>query len=368
MYNEKIDKLDVCTIRNITINSTATNTVENYKSMDDDIIIINYSHSYSLIPVLNYNNDFAEESNTSKITNAEYKKDVVSNVNSSDDYYDDYFDIISEFDELASSNGTYEADDINYGKYVVLEKNVDMTFIKPNIKSLDHANFSECKKEDTTEDYTLSSDNSESEFLIKREELCRMFYERDEEITNVKCLDYSNECFCYYCRYHETIPDCEVYNFLDKYLIFNTNTNIKYLILVFRLRPEIFSNYDVMANKHLRKYILSYLNMGKMPSDDSFSYDPSKKILENINILNQYYLKAERSINTYIFENLFHQPNIKFIDYVKCDSCKNYLCPKHVYLSNCYFGKCKICKIKRWTICGWCKPGFNKVLACKYLH
>jgi hypothetical protein len=114
-----------------------------------------------------------------------------------------------------------------------------------------------------------------------------------------------------------------------------------------------------MDNIYLKKYILDYLKIN--------NYD-SETFNINLAIKSQYYNAIANTLNIHVYENQFHQSNLKYEDYLKCDYCKCYLCPKHIYLSNCYFSTCNICKEKKWSICGWCKPTFSEQIGCKYLH
>jgi len=408
MYNKKIDNFDVCTICNISINNTADNIVKNNIIMETDTIVINYPNSHFLtvdskqciglteqLSLTEYN---VKDKKDKK--DKQDKQDIIKRINSSDRDYDvelldiiidegfdnnydndfnDYLNKIFELDE--SEKFSSSKSDKKYKEGVVSESDIDTTFSRPICKSSSCIGLNEYAKDDELdelEEYILLSERTNSnstsvqtvsldpDFLIKHEEMCKQFYERDEDLVNKKCVDYSNECFCHYCRNYEVLPDVEVHNFLNKYLILNTNINVKYLILVFRLRPDIFSNYDIMMNKYLKKYILSYLNIKDENSNNIFMKNSEESLFKNTEILS--FMRASNSINEHTFENLFHQSNLKYTDYIKCDSCKNYMCPKHIYLSNCYYAKCKICNVKSWTICGWCKPGFNEVYACKYLH
>lgn len=385
MCIKKIDNLDVCTIYNTTINSTTinsttTNIRENHKSMESDTIVINYPHSYSLMadprhdivsigePQIINGKKFECKKDTVLVMDSLDSLDHCLDIDSLNEHFEDYCDTASELDELIATTEVRETTDVNYGQHVISEIDIDMILTRPISRISSLININEFQKPDAIKKCISQTADTNHYFSTKHEELCKLFYERDETEITVKSSDYSNESFCHYCRNHQVLPDFEIYNFLDKYLMTNTNANIKYLILVFRLRPEIFFRYDVMMNKHLRKYILSYLHLDKSILDDLNLDDPSQIFLKNMNILNQYYSKVASSINSHVYENLFHQVNLKFIDYLRCDSCKNYMCPKHTYLANCYFGKCKSCEVKNWTICGWCKPSFNEDFACKYLH
>lgn len=187
------------------------------------------------------------------------------------------------------------------------------------------------------------------------------FYNKAEDIDIINSSNYNNEHFCYCCKNYMILPDYEKINFLNFHL--SEKKYSKYLILVFRLYPQIFSFSSAMNNCHIRKYILNYLNL-----NDKIVEDETEQMLIDLSIFNKYENVSGYNLKYHIYENLFHQPNLKYCDYIKCDNCKNYLCPKHVYLSNCYYNKCNICFDRFWTICGWCKTTFNEELACKYIH
>jgi len=189
------------------------------------------------------------------------------------------------------------------------------------------------------------------------------FYEKEEDIEIKNSTNYDNGHFCFYCKNYMVLPDYEIINFLNFHL--TQKKYSKYLILVFRLCPNIFSYQLVMENKYLRNYIHNYLNLEEVEFND-----PNEKMIKELIIYSQYEIKTKNSRcnSSHIYENLFYQSNLKYIDYVKCDSCKNYLCPMHIYLSKFNFRDCNICKTKKWSICGWCKYDFNEELACKYIH
>lgn len=190
---------------------------------------------------------------------------------------------------------------------------------------------------------------------ISNDVLNKYFYDRTENYKTEKTTDYTNQNFCYYCSNYMVLPNQEMDNFLNNH--FKINKYSKYLFLVFRLCPYIFYSVDVMSNKYLEKFILTDLNL---QSD----YDKNKKF----DIFNDYNIKNGFQLKPFVFENLFHQPKLNFCDYIKCDICKNYLCPMHVSLSNCFHKKCNICSDKIWNVCGWCKFDFEEHIACKYIH
>jgi hypothetical protein len=206
------------------------------------------------------------------------------------------------------------------------------------------------------------------------EKMYRETYECDESYEIKHSSNYNNHHFCFYCKNHMVIPEYEICTFLECHMIshqdnITNNTAFKkyskYLLLVFRLRPSIFLSHNVMENKYIKNYILDFLGI-----KDKYTNKSEGRTLMDFEILNQYEAKNSNrgNFNSHIFEILFYQPKLDFIDYIKCDSCKNYLCPMHIYLANCVYKKCEICNEKKWTICGWCKPNFNEAIACKYIH
>jgi hypothetical protein len=197
---------------------------------------------------------------------------------------------------------------------------------------------------------------------LKKKELLKLYYNETESEIITKSSNYNNEFFCNYCKNHMLLPDCEIDTFLYDHFMWNKKPkSLKYLYLVFRLSPHIFNREQIMTNKYLRKYIIDYLHVDN-------TYFHKQHIINDLILLNKYFEQVSNCSNLFIFENLFHQPNLTYIDYLKCDSCKNYMCPKHTYLANCYFATCSYCNIKKWTICGWCKLHFDEKYACKYIH
>jgi hypothetical protein len=228
-----------------------------------------------------------------------------------------------------------------------------------DLSKLEFGGTNDWDDKELMDDYILDTQCYDPSVLsVAQENFYKNFYEKTELEESAKSSNYENECFCHYCKNYLVLPQFEILNFLNSH--FTLNKNSKYLILVFRLCPDIFSDCDILTNKYLKRYIMNYLNLSNIIADSTENF-------KNI-VINQYLSKISNSFNSHIYEILFHQSNLKYIDYVKCDSCKNYMCPKHTYLSNCYFAKCKYCNTKTWTICGWCKPGFNEEIACKYLH
>jgi hypothetical protein len=383
MYNKKIDNLDVCIINNISLNIDNTQ-----KMSESEFILINYPQPHISISkfitnnkISEYNNDVVSCSDTyntkSFLDCASVRSDPTYNTKSfldcasvrSDPTYNTKEILDCASDILIIDDRQYEVitdeplarkrfDNTNYIPISKSSSYQDLSKLEfNNLDDLD--NLDDWDDKELMADYIL-----DTQYLIPftpptvEENFYKNFYEKLELDEVAKSSNYDNECFCHYCKNYLVLPQFEILNFLDSH--FTLNKNSKYLILVFRLCPEIFSDCDILTNKYLKKYIMNYLNLYNLIYDSTENF-------KNI-VINQYFSKISNSFNSHIYEILFHQSNLKYIDYVKCDSCKNYMCPKHTYLSNCYFAKCKCCNTKSWTICGWCKPGFNEEIACKYLH
>ncbi len=311
MCNEKKNSIDICNINHI-----SNKKISETHGLNIDIINNNLISSFDNITI--DDNFFIESSNLN----------------------------ISIHDEVNKLN-----------ENGVDEKKIDVINEIENLCELDElTELNELKKD------ILSSNYSESAlYNIVQKDFYKIFYERPEQEEIYKSSNYNNQFFCYYCKNYLVLAESEITLFLKIHMLLNLNS--KYLILVFRLRPNIFLNYDIMMNKYLRKYIMNYLNL----TDEIFD-NKADNYFNDMIILNQYFTIINKSVNAHIFEILFHQLNLKYCDYLKCDSCKNYMCPKHIYLANCYFAKCKICNSNNWTICGWCKPNFNEENACEYIH
>lgn len=359
MSIKKNDNLDVCALNNIHL--------DNNTMLEQESISINYP-KYSTDVSEHLNNKFcsSEDENLSLVTNNKRSKYTNNVISCSESIFDICLDTIDSIPDFP-----IETDESLARKRVIADNcSKTITGLKSCSdlsKFSNSSNFEEFDYLDDRErldEYITTDINKNYQEL--QDEFYKNFYEKIELEDIAKSSNYNNECFCYYCKNNLILPDFEIINFINSHL--ESNKNSKYLLLVFRLCPRIFSNYDVMANKQLRKYIRNYLGISDDFSNDKSSETSSLNDLNNVIILNQYLSKITGCLNSYIYENLFHQPNLKYVDYVKCDSCKNYMCPKHTYLSNCYYAKCKSCNIKTWTICGWCKSGFNEDIACKYLH
>jgi hypothetical protein len=371
MYGKKIDNLDVCLLDNINldIDSPSPNPTSNIEShmSESESIVINYPQPNMEVSKHIINNGPCV---TMKRKWTSPKK--IKFVNQIISCSEPDFNIGDNSEPEIGDEARDETSDENEKDGLLARKRSDSNDSKAIGKHSSYVDLSNFEEFDYLDDREIIDDYVVLEDLIEiqkksQENFYKIFYETEEPAEIKKSSNYNNECFCHYCKNNLILPNYEIINFLDSHLLLGKNP--KYLLLVFRLSPNIFSNYNVMDNKHLRKYIINYLNIVEEQKPKSDSPELSKfNNLRDMIILNQYLLKIKPSFNSHIYEVLFHQPNLKYTDYVKCDSCKNYQCPKHAYLSNNYYAKCRICKEKSWTICGWCKPGFIEEIACKYLH
>ena len=176
-------------------------------------------------------------------------------------------------------------------------------------------------------------------------------YTKNNKFIIISNTNFLNTFFCFYCKTYQFIPIHEIENFLQIHL--ENNKKKKFLIMAYRIIPEIFHNYDLSNNKILQNILQN--NTGNIISIEQY------KLLDKRN--NVY--KIDK---TFRFENQFYQEGLTLSDYINCDICKKYLCPHHAYISNTFFDVCKYCNVKNWTICGWCKYLFNEYWACKILH
>lgn len=168
-----------------------------------------------------------------------------------------------------------------------------------------------------------------------------------------------NKIICDCCQKYLIIPNDRVNNFLIYHL--NLKKKSKYLILIFRLCPYLFS-YDIMIlNKYLREIFFNWIGYTRSSNLELSMY------LENKEMQNIYLNYQTKELTSFVYELYFHQQNIEYIDHVKCSICNFHLCPLHLYLANCDYSKCTYCE-KKWIICGWCKPIFQESAACKFVH
>lgn len=183
-------------------------------------------------------------------------------------------------------------------------------------------------------------------------------YDRDLVLYTSTTTDYSNHNFCHYCRKGQIIPEFEIFNFIQHHIKLKKQS--KYLIILFRLCPYAFTSFDVVSNKHLKKYMMDFLNL------------KNTSVITDSMLFDIYSRKATQILSENVYENLFHQHNLNFTDYIKCDICESYICPMHIYLSNCYFAPCNLCNSKKknnkWSVCGWCKSNLNEFYYCDLLH
>jgi hypothetical protein len=243
----------------------------------------------------------------------------------------------------------------SYNEFYLLNDTEDEPMATMPLKEFSTEDMDELDDDFKFLDFLL---NEEKQEPITLNEIYAEFYGRGESIDIKSSTDYNNLQFCYYCKNNMVLPNTEIHNFLNTHMSFKKNS--KYLNMVFRLCPNIFRNYNVMENKYIRNYILEYLNI-----KETYYNNLQKNSFTDFDIMCQYETKTV--YNSHIYENLFYQPKLEYSDYIKCDSCKNYICPIHNYLSNCLFRDCNFCT-KKWSICGWCKGDFNEEIGCKYIH
>jgi hypothetical protein len=181
-----------------------------------------------------------------------------------------------------------------------------------------------------------------------------LYYEKTKLISDVKITNYDSNFCCKYCKTHDFIPNMEINNFLNKHLVLNKNK--KFLLMAYRLIPEIFIYHDISTHELLKNFLQN--NSGQLTNNYKYMFP-------DISNPNTYTYNFDRAFR---FASLFYQPNLAFEDYLRCDLCKNYVCPYHIYLSNCLFKKCTMCNKKKWVICGWCKFDFNEYWGCIIVH
>ena len=358
MYNKKIDNFDVCIINNISLNIDNTKKMSKSKS-----ILINYPNLHISTSKLIINNKISDHNNQvvscSEMNNDKSFLDCVLDIKDQMSYIDHLIIDDLQYGVITDEPLARKRFDNTNGIPISSSSSSSSSSSYQDLSKLEFREMDDWDDKELMDDYILDTPYYDSFApCIVQETFYKSFYEKTELEEFAKSSNYDNECFCHYCKNYLVLPQFEILNFLNSH--FTLNKNSKYLILVFRLCPDIFLDYDILTNKYLKRYILNFLNITNVIYD---SIENFKDI-----VINQYFSKVSNSVNSHIYEILFHQSNLKYIDYVKCDSCKNYMCPKHIHLSNCYFAKCKCCNIKSWTICGWCKPEFNEKIACKYLH
>ena len=141
------------------------------------------------------------------------------------------------------------------------------------------------------------------------------------------------ENLCAMCKKKEVIHENYLTDFITKNL--NSLRGKKYLVILYRLAPSLFSNIDL-----------------------------SKTVLKNINIP----LSAENSSSyDFIYEIYFNQQNLNICDYEVCDNCKDFICPIHLKFNPIYYNKCKYCS-KSWCICMNCMCSNPEKQLCKKIH
>jgi hypothetical protein len=233
----------------------------------------------------------------------------------------------------------------------------DFDMLSDDYNYITDLNFDEGNKNDNNEIKPLT-DEQKSERI----------YEYIYLICNgepVKNTNYSNESFCVCCKSQLILPHNEVNNFLNSHFDVKKKINIKYLLLVFRLCPYYFSMDYLMKNPILKNKMIEHLkSIGKISNDELTSINSNE---QGEIILYDKYFSFINQVTPFAYEIYFHQPNLTFMDYIKCSICRGYMCPMHYYLSNSSCIKCTYCD-KNWLVCGWCKPNFNEFYACKFIH
>ena len=205
----------------------------------------------------------------------------------------------------------------------------------------------------------MDSDSTDDEFYetclnyVVDDKYISDYYEETAKFLEIKNTNYENSSFCYGCCNRLTIPENNINEFVINHLDFGCNK--KYLLLIFIVEPTIFCGKNIFLNKHICKYIKNRLDIYDVTITSEIFIDYLTKI------------QSSMVTNENIYDILFYQKNLTFVDYVKCDICKKFLCPMHIYLSAGYYSKCNKCP-KYWSICGWCKPVFYENIACKIYH
>ena len=337
-YGKKIDIFDSCYNDNNTNNNT-------YDNMLEDSIVINYPKSDLGLHSLTDNHtmnisEFLSIVEDKKRTNSKDKKQELI---SCSNFYHELSEIEEPLKRTRIDTETNEPTRTNYTEICNKEEKEEEKEIK--VLSDDEINDDDLFNFIMSDNYTYIPPSTE--------EIYKELYESDETSDIMNSSDYDNSHFCFYCKNYLVLPNFETINFLKTHLI--DKKNYKYLLLVFRLCPSIFDIKHILGNKYLKKYVYDYLGIKEPKTSD-------------LVILNQYSIKVGTNFKPHVFENLFHQPDLKYTDYIKCDSCKNYLCPMHIHLGSCTYKKCEVCNDKTWMICGWCKVDFKEEYACKYIH
>lgn len=185
----------------------------------------------------------------------------------------------------------------------------------------------------TQENDTYINDNNLQEYNLLQEELYGL------HVYNIQ-NDYSNKKFCFYCIYYSDIYKHDYKELLERY--YYQHKYSKILLLLFRLFPSLFKNIDYSQHK-----ILS--NVQSMSNT-----------MEIINNKNEY--------RYHIYDIFFHQTNLYFEDYTKCDICGICACPLHEKICLFLYMKCFICKEKIWCLCSKCKVLYNPGYICSKYH
>jgi hypothetical protein len=136
---------------------------------------------------------------------------------------------------------------------------------------------------------------------------------------------------CYLCSKQLLIHE----RYIDKFITNNlhSNRNKKYIIILFRLAPYLFDNYNL-----------------------------TNTVLQNINVSTDIYDSFD-----FIFNGYFHQPELTFADYEICDSCLHYICPMHQKFNPMNYNRCHYC-LKSWCICLNCMYSSTEKNMCDKIH
>ena len=137
---------------------------------------------------------------------------------------------------------------------------------------------------------------------------------------------------CYLC-----LNQCLIHErYIDKFITNNLHSrrNKKYVIMLFRLAPYLFSKYD-LSNSVLCGIHIPFQELNQ-------SYD-------------------------FIFNVYFHQPHLTFSDYEICDNCSQHICPMHQKYNPINYKRCHYC-LKGWCVCLNCMYSSSEKALCDKLH
>ena len=138
--------------------------------------------------------------------------------------------------------------------------------------------------------------------------------------------NHDNNCWC--CTNYLIIHHKNIFEFISKYLIIPTKKSSatypssKLIKILYRLKPNLFINYDINKIKYL-----SLINKSLVCDEDS---------------------------NMFKFQIYFSQPNLVYDQLINCTICKENYCPLHYSFNPFFNSKCNFCD-GYWNICAWCK-------------